>query len=236
MNEQVRAVAFQLLLKTRGPVSIATLANELGPARNQVEAEVAQLDRQGLIRRSPGGDVVGSAGLSVVPSRHELHIGDQRFWTWCAYDAVGILAALGASGRVLSASPLDGAPIEVRVRGGLPEQSDVVLFMPDFFAARTEATPWPEAGVSVFDDWCPQINFFQDTAASLAWAEQRGVRGQVLSLPDAARRGATRWQPVVSSPPALSGRPLSPTVRDREDEGSNPSPPTKIRIQNRLVR
>src|SRR6202022_1134446 len=88
LNDRVRAVAFQLLLKTREPVSIATLANELGSARNQVEAEIAQLDAQGLIRRNPGGDVVGSAGLSVVPSRHELHIGDQRFWTWCAYDAV----------------------------------------------------------------------------------------------------------------------------------------------------
>src|SRR3989442_3811000 len=102
MNERVRAVAFQLLLKTRGPVSIATLANELGPARNQVEAEVAQLDRQGLIRLIPGGDVVGSLGLSVVPSRHELHIVDQHYWTLCAYDADGIIAALRDSGRELT--------------------------------------------------------------------------------------------------------------------------------------
>lgn len=190
-------VAFQRLLQTRRPVSVLALTDELGLSGAVVEAGVSELDRQGLIRMNPSGDIVGSVGLSVEPSRHELYVGDQQYWTWCAYDAVGILAALGASGRVLSKSPLTGAQIDVRFRDGSPETSEVVLFLPDFFVSLPDTTPSPEPGVSVFDDWCPQINLFEDRAASQAWAERRGVRGQILSLTEAAIRGATHWQPVV---------------------------------------
>jgi alkylmercury lyase len=178
-------------------VSVAALTDELGGPRERIEAGVSELDRQGLIRRNPSGEVVGSVGLSVEPSRHELYVGDQQFWTWCAYDAVGILGALGVSGRVLSKSPLTGTPIDVRFHTGSPESSDVVLFMPDFFHSLSEGTPSPEPGVSVFDDWCPQINLFENRSASLAWAERHRVPGQTLSLAEAAARGAAHWQPMV---------------------------------------
>jgi len=154
-NERIRTIAFQRLLQTRQPVSALALINELGGSAVEVEAWLAELDRQGLIRRNQSGDVVGSEGLSIEPSRHELHVRDQQLWTWCAYDAVGILGALGASGRVLSKSPLTGASIEVQFRDGAPETSEVVLFMPDVFVSLSEGTPLPEPGVSVFDDWCP---------------------------------------------------------------------------------
>ncbi len=197
VNERIRTIAFQRLLQTRQPVSALALTNDLGGSPVEVEAELAELDRQGLIRRNQIGDVVGSVGLSVEPSRHELHVGDQQFWTWCAYDAVGILAALEASGRVLSRSPLTGTPIDVQFRDGLPVASEVVLFMPDFSVSLSHGAPSPDPGVSVFDDWCPQINLFEDRAASQAWAERRGARGQILSLTEAATRGAAHWQPMV---------------------------------------
>lgn len=198
VNELIRTIAFQRLLQTRQPVSAKALINELGGSPVEVEAGLAELDRQGLIRRNQSGDVVGSVGLSIEPSRHELHGRDQQFWTWCAYDAVGILGALGASGRVLSKSPLTGAPIEVQFRDGAPETSKVVLFMPDF-VSLSDGTPSPEPGVSVFDDWCPQINLFEDSAASQAWAKRRDARGQTISLTEAATRGATHWQAMVST-------------------------------------
>lgn len=202
LNERIRMIAFQGLLQTGQPVPVAVLTGELGASAQGVDASLLQLDQQGLIRRNQRGDVVGSAGLSVEPSRHELYVGDGRFWTWCAYDAVAILAALGASGRVRSKSPRTGTPIDVGVHKGVPNQSDVVLFMPDFFALLSDGAPSPDPGVSVFDEWCPQINFFEDERASRAWAEQHRIPGQMLSLVEAAARGASHWQPMV---PASSG-------------------------------
>jgi hypothetical protein len=97
---------------------------------------------------------------------------------------------------VLSKSPLNGTPIEVRFRDGVPERNEAVLFMPDFFLSTSP----PEPGVSVFDDWCPQANLFEDHAASHAWAECERARGQTVSLAEAAARGRQDWHPMVPAP------------------------------------
>lgn len=198
LSEGIRKLAFRHLLETHQPVSVVVLTDELGESRERVDAAVSHLDRQGLIRRNQRGDVVGSEGLSVEPSRHELHIGDQQFWTWCAYDAVGILAALGANGRVRSKSPLTGTPIEARFNDGSPEANATVLFIPDFLVS-SEGTISPEPGVSVYDNLCPQINLFENPAASRTWAEQHRITGRSLSLPEAAAEGALHWQPIVGA-------------------------------------
>lgn len=197
LKEDIRKLTFQRLLETHEGVPIATLAKGLGDSIEQVEAALADLDRQGLIRRNQRGEVVGSVGLSVEPSRHQLFIGPTRFWTWCAYDAIGILAALGATGEVHSKSPLSGAPIDLRFRDGSPEKSDVVLFLPNSIASLSDRTPSPASGDSVFDNWCPLANLFENRAASFAWAERHRAQGQSLSLIEASARGASHWQPVV---------------------------------------
>lgn len=197
LKEDIQKLTFQRLLETHEGVPIATLAKGLGESLEQVEAALADLDRQGLIRRNQRGEVVGSVGLSVEPSRHQLFIGPTRFWTWCAYDAIGILAALGATGEVHSKSPLTGAPIDLRFRDGSPEKSDVVLFLPKSIASLSDSTPSPAPGDSVFDNWCPLANLFENRAESLAWAESHRAHGQTLSLTEAAARGASHWQPVV---------------------------------------
>jgi hypothetical protein len=105
LNERIRKFAFQRLLETHRAVPIASLADELGEPVEEIDSDISGLDRKGLIRRNQHGDIIGSVGLNVEPSRHELFIEDRQFWTWCAYDALGILAALGANGRVLSKNP-----------------------------------------------------------------------------------------------------------------------------------
>lgn len=206
LNERIRKVAFQHLLETHQAVSVDVLIDELGEPREKIDGALSKMDRQGLIRRNQSGKVVGSVGLSIEPSRHELFIGDQQFWTWCAYDAVGILAALGTTGRVLSKSPLTGAPIDLRFRDGSPEQSDTALFLPDDIVPASDRAPSP-AEVSPYDDWCPLANLFENREASLAWAKRHRVRGQILSLTEAAARGARHWQPVVPTPPVLTTDP-----------------------------
>lgn len=206
LKEQIRKVAFRQLLRSQQPVPVATLADQVGESQELIEAQLRELDRQGLARRNQRGDVIGAVGLSVEPSRHELFIRDRKFWTWCAYDAVGIVAALGASGRVLSKSPLTGATIDLRFRDGSPEESDAVLFLPDVIGSVSGRIPSPGPGVSVFDDWCPVANLFENRAASLAWLEQHHIGGQTLSLAEAAARGAANWQPIVEPPDTVRTR------------------------------
>jgi hypothetical protein len=194
LQQRVRAAAFRALLARRRPVTAAGLAASLGADVGAVRQVLETLARADRIRLDAAGRVVGSCGLSVVPHRHELRIGRRRYWTWCALDAVGILGAVGADGRVLSADAEAGGPIEVRFRGGEPTADGAVVFLAD-----ESCCP---AGV---DSWCPKVNFFADAEAARAWAEQNGLPGEVVGVREATRRGAAQWRPLVAPAGGATG-------------------------------
>lgn len=116
----VRAVAFRLLITSREPIAIDTLAASSVLAVDRLEALVERLDEAGRIRRDSQGGIVGSAGLSVVPDRHQIELEGKQFWTWCAYDIFGIFGALRADGQADSPSPANGSVIHLSFVQGRP--------------------------------------------------------------------------------------------------------------------
>jgi alkylmercury lyase len=186
LDRMIEAVAFRALLSTRAPVPMDTLVAALGMDGTAVRRATAAIADAGHLRLADGGDVVGSAGLSVVPSRHELIVDGDRFWTWCAYDAVGILAALGASGLVQSRDPHSGRAVQVAFREGQPGASPAVIFMVEL-----------PAYTSAHDEWCPLVNLFESDASAREWAVATGLAGSVLTVAEAASRGAKRWGPLA---------------------------------------
>jgi hypothetical protein len=105
LEAMVRAAAFRLLIRSGEGITPESLAQVTGIAGDRLAVLLDDLVRAGRIRRDGAGRVVGSAGLSVVPDRHEIKIEGRRFWTWCAYDILGIFGALQASGRASSPDP-----------------------------------------------------------------------------------------------------------------------------------
>lgn len=192
LEGELRSECFWTLLDSAEPVPVARLASRLGLEQAAVEQTLQALDRAGRVRRTPSGEVVGSLGLTIQPSPHELLLHRSQgephhFFTWCALDALGIIGALGASGRVRSVSPQTGAPIELRFQGGSPVTDGAVLFLADTVPVR-----------SVVDDWCPMVNFFEHDQAASAWARARGVAGTVVPVTAAATiRAADMWRPQI---------------------------------------
>jgi alkylmercury lyase len=199
------ARAFHLLLDEGRPVSAARLAEVVAGDLDRVEGTLALLDRLGRIRRDQTGAVTGSHGLSITPTRHELlleHRNGQarRYWTWCAWDAVGILAALDANGRIRSTSPSSGAPIQLDFHHGQPRnpEPELVVFFADSDCCAPASAAGHDSGCrgsgSVIDDWCPLVNFFEHAAAARAWAAEYGVRGTPVPLAEATDRGRAAWR------------------------------------------
>jgi hypothetical protein len=52
-----------------------------------------------------------------------LWLNGERRFTWCAYDTIGIFAALGWDGRIRSQTPLH-EPVELEVVGGRASVTD----------------------------------------------------------------------------------------------------------------
>jgi DNA-binding transcriptional ArsR family regulator len=201
LGQRTRAAAFRLLLETGGAVSAAQLAAELKATPSAVEGVLRQLDAAGQIRLSAEGHVLGSAGLSAAPAAHELWLGSRRFWTWCAYDIVGIVGTLGADAQSLSRSPATGAPIRLQFAAGQPPATPVVVFFPD-----------DRGATRTLDDWCSNANFFETRVAALSWSARRKMEGEVIELDEARRRGVAHWNPLLSA---------NRGIESREDHGDS---------------
>ena len=185
----VRVAAFRLLLARSEPIAAEEIASYTGIRIERAANLLEQLDAAGQVRRNAAGEVVGSAGLSVVPDRHAIELDDRPFWTWCAYDIFGIFGALGASGRASSPSPPDGNPILVHFIRGRPKKNDAVLFRPDEeLMASCE---------NVYEEWCPNSNLFPSRQLASRWADKHSLRGRVLDLDEASDLATEAWRDVV---------------------------------------
>jgi len=185
----VRTAAFRLLLSCAEPIGAEELAAKTGISFERLSGLLDELDGAGRIRRNAAGEVVGSAGLSVVPDRHEIELDGRRFWTWCAYDILGIFGALGANGRALSPSPPDGERIVVDFTQGRPMKLEVVLFRPD--------EELMDCCDNVYEEWCPNSNLFASPQLATEWAGQHTMRGRVLDLDEASDLATKDWGDVI---------------------------------------
>lgn len=187
---EVTTAAFRHLLDDGRPASLGELAARLGTDPAAVEARIQSLERSGRVSRNDSGKVAVAGGLSAEPTTHRMNFDGRDRFTCCAYDALGILGALGADGFIQSVSPSTGSPIRVRFLRGLPEIADGVLFYADDSCCS-----------SVLDEWCPNVNFFENSDEASRWAVENGVAGTVVGLREAAERGAREWAPLVGVPP-----------------------------------
>ncbi len=190
LSDRARKAAFRDLLATGAPVAVDTLASALGCPPDRLAVALDELDGAGRIRRDEAGRVVGSAGLSVVPDRHKIELDGREFWTWCAYDILGIFGATRSTGTAWSRSPATDATIELDFTEGHPVPTGAVLFRPsDSLAACC---------TNVYEEWCPNSNLFEERAAAQTWSASHGLAGRVLGLDEAAQLATAEWAPLLS--------------------------------------
>jgi len=184
---EVTTAAFRHLLKNGRPAGVGELAAWLGSEHAAFEARIQTLERAGLVGRNDRDEVIVAGGLSVEPTKHRMSFDGRDRFTCCAFDALGILGALGADGSIESISPSTGSPIRITFLRGLPEETNAVVFYAD-----------DSCCTSVLDEWCPNVNFFETPKEAKAWGEEKGVEGTVVGLRQATERGAREWAPLVA--------------------------------------
>jgi hypothetical protein len=186
------ATAFWLILDSGTAVPAARLAAAAGLPAGQVEADLVTLARAGRIRRDDDGAVLGSLGLTMISTCHRVRVGTAVRHTWCALDAVGILGALAADGRIESENPDTGQRFGIDFAAGLPTGHDPAWVL--FVAARVVVD-------SVIDQWCPRVRFFADSASAREWAAARQIAGEPMRLLAATEFGAGLWRRSLAAAP-----------------------------------
>ena len=190
-HERVREAAFALLLKERRPIMTAELAEASGVA--DLAPVLDSLSGAGWIDRMDGA-ITGSAGLSLSDGPHRLRFGLTAFQTWCAYDALGIPAALGSDADIATVCGLCGAAIAVRMLAGVPDRSGPELL-------------WLADGSDdLRTSFCTPTVLLCGAEHGEAWAQQHQQAGQLLDLVEAAARGAKAWASCAEVARRLSER------------------------------
>ncbi|HLM37149.1 MAG TPA: organomercurial lyase [Gaiellaceae bacterium] len=107
---------------------LATTEEALGRL-HELRMVVLEADRQEIRMAIP---------FSAVPTPYRVEARRRSWFANCAWDAYGILAALGVDGHISSSCPDCGEPIEIDVVDRRPEPAD------DVFHVLVPARSWWE--------------------------------------------------------------------------------------------
>jgi alkylmercury lyase len=136
----IRKAAFKAILDGE-PITPDGLLGSTGFAPEKTHALLEGLAKRGLIViESDSGRIVGSWGLSFVPTDHRLRIRKRTLYTWCAEDAVGIPAALAEDASILSRCHECGVSVNIEMAAGRVAQvvpSDIRLWVADIEVGRS---------------------------------------------------------------------------------------------------
>jgi alkylmercury lyase len=179
-NDRIAKEAFRILLSEAAPQSTSDLAERVGADKRLVEQVLSDLQRIG--RAEVNGDrLLGVYGLTLKPTRHRLSLRGATYFTWCAFDIVGIPAALGESAEVASECAHCRAALSFAMTDGEPPALPLVV-------------SWLSASCdSIRDQFCPTVNFYCDQ--SHYEDALRAVRApdSFLTLQQAAEMGRANW-------------------------------------------
>jgi hypothetical protein len=177
----LREIAFGLLLRDRRPVEVADLAAAAGMPLVATQSAVTSLAQGGWLDLDEAGRVTGSAGLSLATGPHTLTLEDAAFRTWCAYDALGIAAALGVDAGIETTCGRCGAAITLSYDDGKPDR-------------RGPEQLWlADGGGDLRGSFCTPTVLLCGDEHGAAWEDAQAGSGQLLDLEEGARLGGEAW-------------------------------------------
>ena len=181
--------AFARLRADRAPATPAELAGDTRLDVADVRDALDSLVETGTATLDADGAVTAVGGLSVLPAAHQLLLGGDPFWTWCAFDAVGIPAALRVDAVARTRCGHCGTRLDLTITDGRPPGgSPVVGWLPAQTCANVQA------------DFCPQANLFCDTTHLAAWRTAAGdPPGRDATLTELADLGAQVWTAMAAT-------------------------------------
>jgi hypothetical protein len=184
LAERIRWAAFDRV-RVKTPTKPVELAAELQVPLADVEGLLAAQAAVGRIELDAAGSVLGSLGLTLSTTKHTLEFDRTELHTWCALDALGILAASASSGRLITSCGWCARMLTVAIEAGVPAEDDqMVLWLP------TE--PCDD---NMREQFCSVANLFCESDHLEQWRTQAGhPRGRALSVLAAADLGREWWR------------------------------------------
>lgn len=195
LHGRLRETAFALLLTSGRPIPAKEIGAAAGVGPDGIARLLDELAAAGWIDRDPDGLVTGSGGLSLTDGPHRLAIGARAFRNWCAYDSLGIAAALDAEAVIETTCPVCERSVRIEMTGGEAA--------PD----RSERLWLADGGTDLRADFCEPTVILCSPEHADVWAERQAGRGRVVDLTDGARLGRETWAGCARAVARVEGSP-----------------------------
>lgn len=115
----VRNTVYATILDRGRPPSVAEAATTLGISADLVRQAYQRLNTRHALFLTPGThDIRMAHPFSGVPTAFRVEIGDRAYWANCAWDALGIPAALHTDARIDARLADDGEAIQFAINDG----------------------------------------------------------------------------------------------------------------------
>lgn len=193
LHGRLREAAFALLLTSGRSIPPNEIGTAAGVGPEGIARLLDELAAAGWIDRDADGRVTGSGGLSLTDGPHHLAIGGRAFRNWCAYDSLGIAAALDADAVIETACPVCQRSLRIETTGGDPPDD------------RSERLWLADDGTDLRADFCAPTVILCSPGHADVWSERQAGRGRVVDLAEGARLGRESWASCAGAVARLSG-------------------------------
>lgn len=210
LHERVRESAFALLLTSREPVDTDKLGAAVGTHVATLEAMLDELVSAGWVDRDERGRVTGSAGLSLTTGPHRLTIDGAPYRTWCAYDAIGIPAALRTDASLETDCAVCGRSISLEMANGQPADG------------RAERLWLAAGGANLRGDFCDPTVLLCSPHDAEAWSDRQHGQGRVVTLTEGADLGAQAWASCAEAVTTIRNTPAPPPRKAETTKNTEP--------------
>lgn len=127
----VRSFVYAFVVDRARPPTVAETAAGLGLPEDRARAAYRALDRRHALFLEPGGETIRMAHpFSGTPTPFRVRADGRAYWANCAWDALGIPAALHADAAIDAPAAEDGAPIRLTVEGDRVHARGEVVHFP----------------------------------------------------------------------------------------------------------
>jgi hypothetical protein len=127
----VKMNIYETIARTTQAPTLAEVAESLSASPEEVAAALERLHKMRLLVPEPGNPsrIRMAPPFSGVETSFRVQVQDKAYYANCAWDALGIAAALHADAIIEASDGYSGEPMMLEVRNGLPiPQSCVIHF------------------------------------------------------------------------------------------------------------
>jgi len=138
----LRRVTYAMFVELGRAPSAAEVAGSTGSTVADVVAGWGRLhDDHALVLHSNGSQLRMANPFAASPTAHQVYAGGRWWYANCAWDAIGICAALDSDGDIRTSCPDCGDVIELAIRDRAPDDETLV-----FHCLVPAASWWDDIG------------------------------------------------------------------------------------------